>query len=78
MSPNNSEVHVYAKKGNKWEVEHVLKEVSYTQLVVVVKSATIIPPPSQSSPTFLLSVKPFMHKLCDVSILLFLCSMDRG
>jgi len=44
MSPNNSEVHVYAKKGNKWEVEHILKEVSYTQLVVV-KSATINSPP---------------------------------
>lgn len=26
MSPNNSEVRIYAKKGSKWEVEHVLKE----------------------------------------------------
>ena len=28
MSPNNNEVRIYAKKGGKWEVEHVLKEVS--------------------------------------------------
>lgn len=27
MSPNNNEVHIYAKKGPKWEVEHILKEV---------------------------------------------------
>ena len=27
MSPNNNEVHIYSKKGTKWEVEHVLKEV---------------------------------------------------
>ena len=27
MSPNNNEVHIYAKKGTKWEVETVLKEV---------------------------------------------------
>ncbi len=27
MSPNNHEVHIYAKKGTKWEVEHVLTEV---------------------------------------------------
>lgn len=74
MSPNNSEVHVYAKKGNKWEVEHILKEVSYTQLVVV-KSATIIPPRAHPPSS---SVKPFMHQLYDVCILLFLCSMDRG
>ena len=26
MSPSNTEVHIYAKKGNKWEVEHVLRE----------------------------------------------------
>jgi len=26
MSPNNNEVHIYAKKGTKWEVEHILKE----------------------------------------------------
>lgn len=74
MSPNNSEVHVYAKKGNKWEVEHVLKEVSYTQLVVV-KSANIIPP--KNSPTFLLC-QTIHAQPYDVSILLFLCSMGRG
>ena len=28
MSPNNNEVHIYAKKGTKWEVENILKEVS--------------------------------------------------
>lgn len=28
MSPNNNEVHIYAKKAGKWEREHVLKEVS--------------------------------------------------
>lgn len=28
MSPNNNEVHIYAKKSGKWEVEHVLKEVN--------------------------------------------------
>ena len=76
MSPNNSEVHVYAKKGNKWEVEHVLKEVSYP--VCCCSQVSYYNPHPQSSPTFLLSVNPFMHKLCDVSILLFLCSMDRG
>ena len=27
MSPNNNEVHIYAKKGTKWEVENILKEV---------------------------------------------------
>ena len=27
MSPNNNEVHIYSKKGTKWVVEHVLKEV---------------------------------------------------
>ena len=27
MSPNNNEVHIYTKKGSKWEVEHILKEV---------------------------------------------------
>ena len=27
MSPNNNEVHIYSKKGAKWAVEHVLKEV---------------------------------------------------
>ena len=27
ISPNNNDVHIYAKKGGKWEVEHVLKEV---------------------------------------------------
>lgn len=27
MSPNNDEVHIYAKKGNKWEIEHILAEV---------------------------------------------------
>ena len=27
MSPNNNEVHIYAKKGSKWEREHVLTEV---------------------------------------------------
>ena len=26
MSPNNTEVHIYAKKGAKWEVENVLSE----------------------------------------------------
>lgn len=26
MSPSNTEVHIYAKKGSKWEVEHVLRE----------------------------------------------------
>ena len=26
MSPNNTEVHVYAKKAGKWEVENVLRE----------------------------------------------------
>lgn len=26
MSPSNTEVHIYAKKGTKWEVEHVLRE----------------------------------------------------
>jgi hypothetical protein len=31
MSPNNNEVHIYAKKGTKWEVEHILKEV-YTYI----------------------------------------------
>ena len=32
MSPNNNEVHIYAKKGTKWEVEHRLKEVSAPML----------------------------------------------
>ncbi len=27
MSPNNNEVHIYSKKGPKWEVESVLTEV---------------------------------------------------
>ena len=27
MSPNNNEVHVYAKKAGKWSCEHVLTEV---------------------------------------------------
>lgn len=27
MSPNNNEVHIYSKKGGKWEVESVLTEV---------------------------------------------------
>ena len=26
MSPNNTEVHIYAMKGGKWEVESVLSE----------------------------------------------------
>ena len=26
ISPSNNEVHIYAKKGSKWEVEHVLSE----------------------------------------------------
>ena len=26
MSPSNTEVHIYTKKGSKWEVEHVLRE----------------------------------------------------
>ena len=26
MSPSNTEVHIYAKKAGKWEVEHVLRE----------------------------------------------------
>lgn len=26
MCPNNNEVHIYTKKGGKWEVEHILKE----------------------------------------------------
>ena len=29
LSPNNNEVHIYAKKGGKWEVEHVLKNVRW-------------------------------------------------
>ena len=29
MSPNNNEVHIYAKKAGKWEVENILKNVSY-------------------------------------------------
>ena len=32
MSPNNNEVHIYFKKGAKWEVEHVLKEVGPCKL----------------------------------------------
>lgn len=28
MSPNNNEVHVYAKNGSKWEVQTVLSDVS--------------------------------------------------
>ena len=28
MSPNNTEVHIYAKKSTKWEVESVLSEHS--------------------------------------------------
>ena len=28
MSPNSNEVHIYSKKGPKWEVETVLKNVS--------------------------------------------------
>ncbi len=31
MSPNNHEVHIYSKKGPKWEVESVLTEVTMTQ-----------------------------------------------
>ena len=27
MSPNNNEVHIYAKKGPKWEIETVLSNV---------------------------------------------------
>lgn len=27
LCPNNNEVHIYAKKGAKWELEDVLKEV---------------------------------------------------
>ena len=30
ISPNNTEVHIYTKKGSKWEVQHVLSEVSPT------------------------------------------------
>ena len=26
MSPNNNEVHIYSKKGGKWECEHKLTE----------------------------------------------------
>jgi len=29
MSPNNNEVHIYSKKGGKWEVETILKDVSF-------------------------------------------------
>lgn len=32
MSPNSNEVHIYSKKGPKWEVETVLKNVSASQL----------------------------------------------
>lgn len=28
ICPNNNEVHIYAKKSGKWEVEHILTEVS--------------------------------------------------
>ena len=28
ISPNNNDVHIYTKKGGKWEVQHVLSEVS--------------------------------------------------
>ena len=37
MSPNNNEVQIYAKKGTKWEVEHVLKGVSTSELFDVYK-----------------------------------------
>ena len=37
MSPNNNEVQIYAKKGTKWEVEHVLKGVSTSELYDVYK-----------------------------------------
>ena len=69
MSPNNSEVHIYAKKGSKWEVEHVLKEVSlYTVYCGRVNHYL----------NHYLTHLPPLPLLLNVCILLFLFSMDRG